>query len=48
MKRNQPEFFRSKLDEDPQFFIDGIKNITQIMDVTKEERMELATKKEQR
>lgn len=39
---NPRDFFGSKMNEDLQFFMDNIKNITQIMYVTEEECFELA------
>lgn len=43
MRMNPPEFHGSKVDKDPQFLIDEVKKNTQIMHVTKEESVELAS-----
>ena len=39
---NPPEFHGSKVDEDPQAFIDEVSRVVTIMGVTSEERAELA------
>ncbi len=42
MRMNPPEFYGSKVGEDPQMYLDEVRKITQIMHVTEEESVELA------
>ncbi|XP_047269110.1 uncharacterized protein LOC124898921 [Capsicum annuum] len=42
MRMNPPEFFGSKVGEDPQMYLDEARKITQIMHVTEEESVKLA------
>ncbi|KAF3680753.1 putative alcohol dehydrogenase class-3-like isoform 1 [Capsicum annuum] len=43
VRMNPPEFYGSKVNEDPQLFIDEVRKMTQIMYVTEEESVELAS-----
>ena len=42
MQMNPPEFYGSKVGEDPPMYLDEVRKITQIMHVTEEESVELA------
>lgn len=42
MRMNPPKFYGSKVDEDPQEFIDEVYKVLAIMDVRSEEKAELA------
>ena len=43
MGMNPPEFYGSKFDEDPRLFLEEVRKITQVMHISEEHSMELAT-----
>ena len=43
VRMNPPEFLRSQANEDPQNFLDEIKKIFEVMQVTRNDRVELAS-----
>lgn len=45
MRKNPPEFFGSNVSRDPQLYLDEVKKVIQVIHITEEESLELASYK---